>query len=150
MQNLTLFQLKSYFDRHNLYCYSDRYAFGIIVCSLSLVTIGLIWIGITCGLLGFKKGHTPSERSSLSNCGGIFLLMWVIMCTWDAYVLWCWVVLWIIQSGWCDIPVWVLPPFIVCHLLLLWSKHFKDLSSNAGTKLWSVCSGIISRKHFKC
>ena len=52
-----------------------RYAFGIIICSLSLVIIILTWIGVLFGMIGFRKNRYPNDRSSLSHCGGVCLLM---------------------------------------------------------------------------
>ena len=54
------------------YC---RYAFGIVICSISLVTIVFVLIGVLCGMIGFRKNVDPSERSGLSHCGGILLLV---------------------------------------------------------------------------
>lgn len=60
-----------------LFFSSYRYAFGIVICSISLVTILLVLIGVACGMIGFRKSVDPTERSGLSHCGGIFLLMYV-------------------------------------------------------------------------
>ena len=54
-----------------------RYAFGIVICSLSLVTILFVLVGVVFGMIGFKKDADPSERTRLSHCGGIILLMYV-------------------------------------------------------------------------
>jgi len=55
--------------------FSFSYAFGIIICSLSLVTIVLMATGLICGIVGYRKDCNPEERSGLSHCGGIFLVM---------------------------------------------------------------------------
>ena len=52
-----------------------RYALGIVICSLSLVTIVLALIGIVMGMAGFRKDRDPNQRTKLSHCGGIFLMM---------------------------------------------------------------------------
>ncbi|XP_064382780.1 prominin-1-like [Halichondria panicea] len=52
-----------------------RYAFGIVICSLTLITIALVWVGILLGLIGFRKDRYPYDRSNLSHCGGIILLI---------------------------------------------------------------------------
>ena len=54
-----------------------RYAFGIVICSISLVTVLFVLVGVAFGMIGFRKNVDPSERSGLSHCGGIFLLMYV-------------------------------------------------------------------------
>lgn len=54
-----------------------RYAFGIVICSLSLVTIVVALAGVVMGMCGFRKNKDPDQRSNLSHCGGIFLLLWV-------------------------------------------------------------------------
>jgi hypothetical protein len=54
-----------------------RYAFGIVICSISLVTIVFVLIGVLFGMIGFRKNVDPSERSGLSHCGGILLLVYV-------------------------------------------------------------------------
>lgn len=48
-----------------------------MICSLTLITIALVWVGILLGLIGFRKDRYPYDRSNLSHCGGIILLMWV-------------------------------------------------------------------------
>ena len=55
--------------------YTCRYAFGIIICSLSLVTVVLAIVGIVMGMVGFRKDVDPEQRTGLSHCGGIILLM---------------------------------------------------------------------------
>lgn len=59
--------------RYDIY----RYAFGIVICSVSLVTIVFVLIGVLFGMIGFRKNVDPSERSGLSHCGGILLLVGV-------------------------------------------------------------------------
>jgi len=53
----------------------SRYAFGVIICSLALITILLAVVGILLGMCGFRKNRDPDQRTKVSNCGGIFLLM---------------------------------------------------------------------------
>ena len=48
-----------------------------MICSLSLITIVLVLVGVAFGMIGFKKNTSPSERTKLSHCGGIILLMYV-------------------------------------------------------------------------
>lgn len=52
-----------------------RYAFGIVVASLSLVVVLLVFVGVAMGLLGFRRNREPTERTRLSHCGGIILVM---------------------------------------------------------------------------
>ena len=52
-----------------------RYGFGIAVCSLALVTVVLVVVGIVMGVFGFRRDVRPYKRTGLSHCGGIFLLM---------------------------------------------------------------------------
>lgn len=64
-----------YFDGVCCHVSWYRYAFGIIICSLALVTIILALVGIIMGMAGFRKNKDPDQRTKLSHCGGIFLLM---------------------------------------------------------------------------
>lgn len=53
-----------------------RYAFGIIICCLALLTFVLTIVGIVLGVLGWRKDRSPDSRTKISHCGGIILLMW--------------------------------------------------------------------------
>ena len=54
---------------------SLRYAFGVIICSLALVTIILAILGVLMGMCGFRKNRDPDQRTKLSHCGGICLIL---------------------------------------------------------------------------
>lgn len=54
---------------------SLRYAFGIIICCLALLTMALTVVGIALGVLGWRKDRSPNSRTKVSHCGGIILLM---------------------------------------------------------------------------
>ena len=56
---------------------THRYAFGVIICSVSLITVVSVLFGILLGMFGFRKNVDPIERTRLSHCGGIILLMYV-------------------------------------------------------------------------
>ena len=53
----------------------SRYALGIVICSLSAVVVVVIFIGVLCGAIGFRRNREPDDRTALSNCGGITLLL---------------------------------------------------------------------------
>ena len=46
-----------------------------MICSISLVTVVFVLTGVLFGMIGFRKSIDPSERSGLSHCGGILLLV---------------------------------------------------------------------------
>jgi prominin 1 len=52
-----------------------RYAFGVIICCLALLTVVLTLVGITLGVVGWKKDRSPDSRTRVSHCGGIILLV---------------------------------------------------------------------------
>lgn len=56
---------------------SPRYAFGIVICSISLFTILFVLLGVAFGMIGFRKNIDPQDRTRLSHCGGICLLVYV-------------------------------------------------------------------------
>ena len=62
-------------SRPPLPCCLLRYAFGIVVASLSLVVVLLVLIGVVLGLVGFRRGREPTERTGLSHCGGVVLIV---------------------------------------------------------------------------
>lgn len=55
-----------------------RYAVGIVICSISLFTILFVLLGVTFGMIGFRKNIDPQDRTRLSHCGGICLLVYII------------------------------------------------------------------------
>lgn len=58
--------------------YHFSYAVGIVLCSLTLVVIVIIIVGLVMGGLGFRRDTEPQDRSAISDCGGKLLLMLVI------------------------------------------------------------------------
>lgn len=52
-----------------------RYVVGYAVASLACITVVLVLIGITLGLVGFRRDYRPYQRTWISHCGGIFLLI---------------------------------------------------------------------------
>ena len=63
------------------------YAISIVLCSLTLVVIVVLIVGLVFGAIGFRTKTEPEERTSLSNCGGIILLMLVWPYTLMRYLL---------------------------------------------------------------
>ena len=53
----------------------DRYIVSIVICSLTLFVIVVLIVGLILGACGFKKDKDPQDRSTVSNCGGITLMM---------------------------------------------------------------------------
>ena len=51
------------------------YAISIVLCSLTLVVIVVLIVALVFGAIGFRTKTDPKDRTSLSNCGGIILLM---------------------------------------------------------------------------
>ena len=58
-----------------LVMYSFRYAFSIMFLILVLLVLGSVCVGLILGVAGFRVGHLPHERTSVSNFGGIWLLV---------------------------------------------------------------------------
>ena len=54
-----------------------RYAVGIVICSISLFTILFVLLGVAFGMIGFRKNIDPQDRTQLSHCGGICLLVYI-------------------------------------------------------------------------
>ena len=52
-----------------------RYVFGLLFCILIILVIVAVSVGLICGVAGFRNDRLPYERTSLSNCGGICLLV---------------------------------------------------------------------------
>jgi hypothetical protein len=52
-----------------------RYAFSIMFLILVLLVLGSVCVGLILGVAGFRVGHLPHERTSVSNFGGIWLLV---------------------------------------------------------------------------
>ena len=57
---------------------SPRYAVGIVICSISLFTILFVLLGVAFGMIGFRKNIDPPDRTRISHCGGICLLVYII------------------------------------------------------------------------
>lgn len=55
----------------------DRYAVGIIISCSTLIVVFVVFLGLLCGLCGFRTDRAPYERTDLSNCGGVTLLWYV-------------------------------------------------------------------------
>ncbi|XP_065919120.1 prominin-1-A-like isoform X2 [Dysidea avara] len=53
---------------------TSRYAVSIVICLLTVIVIIILVVGLLCGLFGFRRNTMPSERTWLSNCGGVTLL----------------------------------------------------------------------------
>ena len=53
----------------------SRYAVGIIISCSSIVVVIIVFIGLICGLCGFRTDRAPYERTDLSNCGGVTLIL---------------------------------------------------------------------------
>ena len=66
---------QSVFD-YIIVCF-DRYIVSIVICSLTLFVIVVLVFGLILGSCGFKKDKDPQDRSAMSNCGGIILMMLV-------------------------------------------------------------------------
>lgn len=64
-----------------------RYAFGIIICCLALLTFVLTIVGIVLGVLGWRKDRSPDSRTKISHCGGIILLITVYLTFLFGFVL---------------------------------------------------------------
>lgn len=59
------------------YCYFikfSRFAVGIVLSCSAVVVVFVVFLGLICGLCGFRTDRAPYERTDLSNCGGITLL----------------------------------------------------------------------------
>ena len=54
-----------------------RYAFGVIICCLALVTVVVALLGIFLGMCGFRKNRDPDQRTGISHCGGVLLILYV-------------------------------------------------------------------------
>ena len=54
------------------------YAIGIAFCSLTLVVIVILIIGLVLGGMGFRRNTEPEDRSVISDWGGKILLMLVV------------------------------------------------------------------------
>ena len=52
-----------------------RYALGIVICSLAAVVVVVIFVGVLLGVIGFRRNREPDDRTNISNCGGIILMM---------------------------------------------------------------------------
>lgn len=68
---------QDYYIMMILYSFSHRNLFGILICSISLLVIVSVLVGVALGLMGFKKGVQPHERTKLSHCGGVVLIKYV-------------------------------------------------------------------------
>lgn len=56
-----------------------RYAVGVVICSLAAIVVVVVFLGVVCGILGFRTDRAPYERTSLSNCGAYSLLCSVVL-----------------------------------------------------------------------
>ncbi len=54
-----------------------RYAFGVIICCLALIVVILVVVGIVLGMIGFRRDRESFDRTGVSHCGGILLIMYV-------------------------------------------------------------------------
>jgi prominin 1 len=52
-----------------------RYALGIIICCMALLSVVLTLVGIALGVVGWRKDRSPDSRTRVSHCGGIVLLV---------------------------------------------------------------------------
>jgi len=52
----------------------NRYAFSVVICSLTLIVIVVLIVGLLLGAIGFRRRTVPSDRTQLSNYGGIILI----------------------------------------------------------------------------
>ena len=62
------------------------YAIGIAFCSLTLVVIVILIIGLVLGGLGFRRNIEPEDRSVISDWGGKILLMLVTIIVATVYM----------------------------------------------------------------
>lgn len=62
------------------------YAIGIAFCSLTLVVIVILIIGLVLGGLGFRRNTEPEDRSVISDWGGKILLMLVTIIVATVYM----------------------------------------------------------------
>ena len=53
----------------------NRYALGIIICCMALLSVVLTLVGIALGVVGWRKDRSPDSRTRVSHCGGIVLLV---------------------------------------------------------------------------
>jgi len=58
----------------NQYMLYYSYAVSIVMCSLTLIVIIILILGLLCGGFGFRRNTMPSKRVHLSNCGGVTLI----------------------------------------------------------------------------
>lgn len=54
---------------------SYRYGFGVAVCCLSMMVVILVLLGLLLGVIGWRRGRVPYDRTTISHCGGRFLLI---------------------------------------------------------------------------
>ena len=50
------------------------YVISILLCSLTLIVVAVLIVGLALGTIGFRKNTKPPERKWLSNLGGLTLI----------------------------------------------------------------------------
>ncbi|XP_065919137.1 prominin-1-A-like isoform X2 [Dysidea avara] len=53
---------------------TPRYAISILFCTLTLIVIVVLTLGLLLGAIGFRRNAKPFERTRISNCGGVTLI----------------------------------------------------------------------------
>jgi len=52
------------------------YVISIIMCSLTLIVIIILIVGLLLGAIGFRRNTDPPDRTQISHYGGITILYW--------------------------------------------------------------------------
>ena len=54
----------------------NSYAVSIVMCSLTLIVIIILIVGLLLGAIGFRRNTDPPNRTKPSHYGGIMLIYW--------------------------------------------------------------------------
>lgn len=60
--------------------YLSRWTVCVVLCCVVLLVVLCNLLGLVLGPLGLTPKADPTKRSCTSDCGGIFLIMWVLNC----------------------------------------------------------------------
>lgn len=60
-------------------CFS-RWGVSVAICCVVLLVVVCNLLGLLLGPLGLKSKADPTKRSCTADCGGTFLMMWVLGC----------------------------------------------------------------------
>ena len=122
----------------NHQCDCHSYAISIVLCSLTLVVIVVLIVGLVLGSLGFRRDTDPQERNVVSNYGGNVLLLLVIVILPPTYFTS------ILQRG--RLNVWVCSnsAIFVLHYFLPGRQHAQSVLFRCwGPSQWSSQLRIV-------